>query len=215
MKKVNLLKEIIILNEQELLNAINSQKEFGITYDSKITFNPQDEIVIFQGKYTPKDLAITPSKPFDISKFLGDDYKIAKQDGNIGIKASMAWQKIVKINYDKALYDDTTTDGVAEFSDDNLEDIGWWADEFDITYRELIDILENECDGVLLCVEQEGENYRFSGLGFIDDAKQAYDILYKWCQNKIKEIIKTDSFYAPDKLSDDEKKALEYFNIQN
>jgi hypothetical protein len=213
MKKVNLFKEIIVVDKQELLNAINSQKEFGIKLDGSITFSPDNDIVIFKGKYTPKNSTPLAPKPLKIEEFLGHNYKIAEVDGKIGIKASGAWQDIIKINYDKASYDDTTNEGVNEFDDKDLEDIGWWADEFDIKYRELIDVIEKQCDGTLLCIEQE-KPYQFSGLGFIKDKKQAYEVLYKYCQEKISKIIKEDPIYSKENLSDDEKEALEYFDIK-
>jgi len=211
MKKFNLFKEIIIVDEQEFLNAINSQKEFGITLEGKITFTPKKEIVIFQGKHTPKLNAITPPKPLTIEEFLGKNYKSLTQEGKVGIKATLAWQDIVKLNYEKALYDDTSTDGVAEFADKDLEDIGWHATEFDIEYRELIEQLEQKCSGVLLCIEQESPSYQFSGLGFVDDTKEAYKILFTYCQNKIKEKLQNDPLYET--LTEDEKEACEYFQI--
>ena len=213
MKKFNLLKEIIIVDKQELLNAINSQKEFGIKLDGSITYEPQNEIVIYKGQHTQKVSALAPPKPISIQEILGENYKMAESEGKIGIKAANAFREIVKFNYDNALYDDTTNEGVHEFADKKLEEIGWHADEFEIKYRELIDVLEEQCEGTLLCIEQEEPSYQFSGLGFVDDKDAAYAILYKYAQEKIKEKMASDPLFAPENLSEDEEEAARYFKL--
>jgi len=213
MKKVNLLKEIIIVDKNELLNAINSQREFGIKLDGSITYEPHEEIVIFKGSHKPKISALAPPKPITIGEILGQNYKIAESEGKIGIKAANAFREIVKFNYDNALYDDTSADGVYEFADKKLEEIGWHADEFEVSYRELIDVLEEKAEGTLLCIEQEEPSYQFSGLGFVDDKEAAYKLLYDYTQEKIKEKINTDPLYAKENLSEDEKEAARYFKV--
>jgi hypothetical protein len=213
MKKVNLLKEIIIVNKNDLLQAINSQKYFGITVDGKITYTPDEEVVIFKTKHTPTTSALTPPKPLDIAELLGSNYKIATNEEHIGIKASLAWQDIITMNYDLAMYDDTTGDGIDEFADKKLEELGWWADEFEIKYRELVEVLEKTAQGLLLCIEQEEPSYRFSGLGFVFDVEEAYNILFQYAQEKIAKKMKEDPLFAPDKLTDDEKEAAQYFKL--
>ncbi len=213
MKKFNLLKEIIIVDKQELLNAINSQKGFGIKLDGSITYNPQNEIVIYKGQHTPKVSALAPPKPISIQEILGENYKMVENEGKIGIKAANAFREIVKFNYDNALYDDTTNEGVHEFADKKLEEIGWYADEFEIKYRELIEVLEEKCDGTLLCIEQEKPSYQFSGIGFIDDKEAAYKILYDYVREKIEEKMKEDPLFSPENLSEDEEEAARYFKL--
>jgi hypothetical protein len=77
----------------------------------------------------------------------------------------------------------------------------------------LVQIIEDECDGTLLCIEQE-KPYQFSGLGFIDDEKEAYERLYKFCQTTITKLLDNNKTYKRDNLSDDEQEALEYFQCQ-
>ena len=212
MKKFNLFKEIVIVDKNDLLQAINSQKEFGIKLDGTITYTPEEEIVIFKGKHTPKPVALAPAKTLSIADFLGHEYKTAESEGKIGIKAAGAWREIIKYNYDLALYDDTTNDGVAEFGDKDLENIGWYADEFDISYRELIDVIEEKCAGTLLCIEQE-EPYQFSGLGFVEDTKACYETLFAYAKEKIAHKLQTDELFKEENLSDDEKEAAEFFGL--
>ena len=213
MKKFNLFNEIITVNTKELLNAINRQKEFGITSQGAIVFAPfaPKEIFIYQGKHAPKQMtALTPSTSPKVEDILGDNYQVVKDGERVLIKAFSNWQELIKINTPHASYDDTTGDGVDKFSNEKLEDLGWHATDFDITYRELVEVLEEQCDGTLLCIEQV-EPYQLSGLGFLADDKQAYDVLYNFCQAKIKKMIQEDPLYKPDNLSDDEEEAAEYF----
>ena len=126
------------------------------------------------------------------------------------IKAFSNWQELIKLNTPRASYDDTTGDGVSEFAHSDLEDIGWNATEFNITYREMIEFLEANCEGTLLCIEQK-EPYQFSGLGFISDDEEAKEKLFGFCQEKIKKMIQEDPLYTYENLSDDEEEAAEFF----
>jgi len=213
MKKFNLFNEIITVNKNELLNAINIAKEFGITIEGEIKQAPFEdkEILIYQGKYTPAPTnALMPSKAKTLSEILGKNYQVVEDDDRVLIKAFSNWQELIKVNTPRASYDDTTGDGVSEFSNSELEDIGWNATEFNITYRELVEVLEANAEGTLLCIEQE-EPYQFSGLGFIADDNEAKEILFAYCQEKVKKMMQEDPLYKADKLSDDEEEAAEFF----
>jgi len=213
MKKFNLFNEIIIVNKTELYNAINTQKEFGITIKGEIIFSPftDKEILVYQGEHKKQQTsALMPNKVPSLNEILGDKYQVVEDDDRILMKAFSNWQELIKVNTLRASYDDTTGDGVSEFSNKELEEIGWNATEFNITYREFVEELEQNCEGTLLCIEQE-KPYQFSGLGFIDDDKEARDILTAYCQKKIKNMMRTDPLYAKDKLSDDEAEAAEFF----
>ena len=213
MKQFNLFKEIITVDKSALLNAVNSTREFGINIKGEVVFAPFDdkEILIYQGKHTPKATnALMPSKPKTLADIFGKNYQVVEDDERVLLKAFSNWQELIKVNTPRASYDDTTGDGVDKFADAKLEDIGWNATEFDITYRELVELLEKNVAGTLLCIEQE-EPYQFSGLGFISDDEEAYKVLFTHCQEKIKHIIENDPLYAKEKLSDDEKEAAEFF----
>ncbi len=213
MKKFNLFNEIIIVNKTELLQAINTSKEYGINTKGKIIYAPFDEkeILIYQGKHTPKSAnALTPSKAPSLGEIFGANYQIVEDEERVLIKAFSNWQELIKVNTPRASYDDTTGDGVDKYANKELEDIGWNATEFNINYRTLVDVLEKECAGTLLCIEQE-EPYQFSGLGFLDNDTEAIKVLFSYCQEKIKKIMQEDPLYAADKLSDDEKEAAEFF----
>ena len=215
MKKFNLFKEIIIVNKPSLINAINSNKLFGITVSGEIKHEPfeSNEILIYQGKHTPEpSSALKPAITPSLEKVLGKNYQVVEDDDRLLIKAFSNWQELIAVNTPRASYDDTTADGVAEFSYKKLEDIGWHATEFNIHYRTLVEVLEENCEGTMLCIEQE-EPYQFSGLGFLSDNEHAHKFMFEYCQNHIKNLVETDDYFAKDELDDDQLEALEFFKL--
>lgn len=211
MKKFNLFKEIVVVAKNDFLNAVNSAKTFAITLSGEIRYAPfsEDTISIFEGQIPPiSPLSTTLSRP--ISEMLGKEYRVVEDDDRILIKAAGAWQKIIQMNRLRALYDDTTADGIDKFADKELEQIGWHATEFNITYREIVEMFESKAEGVVLCIEQE-EPYQFSGLGFVSDIEQTRKVAFDFCISTIKEKLANDPDYAT--LSDDEEEAAEFFKI--
>jgi hypothetical protein len=211
MKKFNLFKEIIVVQRTDFMQAVNSSKRFAISYDGKIVYEPfaPNLISIYEGSIAPiSPLSTNLSRP--IIGMLGDNYRIVEDDDRILIKATPAWQSIIGFNRNRALYDDTTGDGIAEFADKTLEAIGWHATEFNIQYREIVDMFEAKCNGILICIEQE-EPYQFSGLGFIFDLEAAQKLAFDYCVNIIKEKMANDPDFTT--LSSDEKEAAEYFKL--
>ena len=216
MKKFNLFKEIITVDKSAFVQAINSSKVYGINIKGEVVYAPfkENEILIYEGKHTPQvNNALMPSKPLALTEILGKNYQVVEDDDRVLIKAFSNWQALITVNTPRASYDDTTGDGVAEFADKDLEAIGWQATEFNITYRMFVELLEEKCDGTLLCIEQE-EPYQFSGLGYLDDNKQAYDLLFNYCQTRINDTIKEYTDKDRDLLSDDEIEAIEFFKCQ-
>lgn len=216
MKKFNLFKEIIIVKKQDLIQAVNSSKVYGIAINGEIKYAPfnDGEILIYQGKYTPEQnsmLTRTPAPSF--TAILGKNYQVVEDDDRVLVKAFSNWQELIVVNTPRASYDDTTGDGVAEFSNKELENIGWNATEFNINYRTLVELLEEQCEGTLLCIEQDESAYQFSGLGFLSDNKHAAKVMFDYCQSEAKSLMDSDPLYAKDKLSDDEEEAAEFFRL--
>lgn len=211
MKKFNLFKEIIVVNTNDFLRAVNASKKFAISYKGEIVYPPFESslITIFEGSIPLlSPLSTDLSRP--ISTMLGNNYRIVEDDDRLLIKASGAWQSIIGYNQKRALYDDTSGDGIAEFSDKALEDMGWHATEFNIAYRNIVEKIEEKCDGILLCIEQE-EPYQFSGLGFVFDLEHARKIGVEYCVEMIKEKLANDPDFAT--LTDDEAEAAEFFKV--
>jgi len=208
-KKFNLFKEIIVVNRSDFMRGLNSNKRFAISYAGDVVFEPfaPDLISIYEGTIPPASpLASNLARP--LSDILGSNYRIVEDDDRILIKATAAWQSIIGFNQRRALYDDTSGDGIAEFSDKTLETIGWHATEFHIKYRDIVDQFEEKCEGILICIEQE-EPYQFSGLGFIFELEAAQKLGFDYCATIIKDKVANDTEFAT--LSDDEQEAAEFF----
>jgi hypothetical protein len=213
MKKFNLFNEIIVADRAALMRALNASKLFGITIEGGIVYEPDtdDALLIFKGTVTPASAsALSPASPRSLCEMLGKNYQIVEDDERILIKAAAAWQEIIAINRENASYDDTSGDGISEFADKALEEIGWHATEFDISYRDIVEEIEAGCEGTLLCIEQE-EPYRFSGMGFIADDQCARKLAYEYCRSRIEAVMKSDSAYAKENLTADEEEAAAFF----
>jgi hypothetical protein len=214
MKKFNLFKEIVVANKNLLLNAINSNKPFSIDTTGQISFEPfDDKAVIFKGTLDKKPTnPLNPAASQTLDEIFGSGYQIVEDGDRVLIKAFSNWQNIIDFNAQNASYDDTTADGVAEFSNKDLEEIGWHATEFDISYRTLVEVLEEKCDGILLCIEQE-EPYQFSGLGFLADNEHAKEVLFNYCKEEAKKLMQEDEMFAKEHLDDEELEAAEFFGL--
>ena len=216
MKKFNLFKEIITAKKSEVIQAINSGKTFGINYKGEIKNPPyaEKEILIFEGKHTAKPVsALTPPTPVKLADVFGTNYQIVEDDERILIKAFSNWQALIGLNTSRSSYDDTTADGVAEFSNKALENIGWLATEFNINYRNIVEELEEKAEGLTLCIEQEEPQYQFSGLGFIFDDDQAEKVVFEFAKSHVSDKIQNHEDFKKDLLTDDEEEAAEFFGL--
>ncbi len=217
MKIFNLFNEIITANKYELQKAINSTRLFGINIKGEIVYAPfkEQEILIYEGKHTPKPTnALMPAKTQTLEEIMGKNYQVLVDDDRVLIKAFANWQELISVNMPRASYDDTTSDGLDKFAEDSLEDIGWQAAEFSIPYRALVELLEDNCEGTIICIEKEEPSYQFSGLGFIADEKCAQEIMFNYCKDKINEIITHNENFKDEYLSDDQLEALEFFKLR-
>jgi len=205
MKKFNLFNEIINVNTDKLKDTIALGEKFSINSDGEILTRDlkEGDIIIYNG---------TPDKDKDLEKAFGPKYQIVVSDERVLIKAFSNWQELIAINTPLASYDDTTADGVAEFSDKDLEEIGWQATEYNLSYRELVEVLEEKAEGITLCIEQE-EPYQFSGFGFITNNEQAKDVMYEYCKAKAKDKLENDDNFKEEYLEDDQIEAKEFFGL--
>ena len=213
MKKFNLFKEIIIVNKSELVQAINTSKVFAINISGEVLYEPigDKEVLIYKGKHTPAPTsALSPSATPALETMLGKNYQLVLDGERVLVKAFSNWQELIGINTPNASYDDTTADGVGEFSYEGLENIGWQITEFGVRYRKLVEFLEEKCEGTILCIEQE-EPYQFSGLGFIADDEQSTKLMFEYCQNIVKDKLANDDDYDRDDLDEDQEEAVEFF----
>ena len=216
MKKFNLFKEIITASKKEVIQAINSGKTFGINIKGEVVYEPFDaeEILIFSGKHTPKSVsAMTPPTPMKIEEVFGKNYQIVEDDDRVLIKAFSNWQELIGLNMPRCSYDDTTADGVAEFSNRDLEEIGWQATEFNIDYRAIVEEIEAKCAGYVLCIEQEEPQYQFSGLGFIANDAESKQVVFDFAKKHVQHMIDTHEDFVRADLTDEEEDAAKFFGL--
>lgn len=205
MKKFNLFKENIIISREELNEAKNSSQEFGIDIYGAIHKKPipKSAILVYKG---------VGSKNMTIADLFDNSYRINQDEKNITINTGGAWRNILELNRANATYDDSSADGIDRFATKDMEDIGWHATEFNISYRTLAEVLEEKCDGVLLCIEQD-EPYQFSGLGFVPDLYDAKNRMFDYCQSEIKRLIAEDEEFEEAFLSYEQIEAAAFFKI--
>ncbi len=216
MKKFNLFNEIIVVERSALLNAINSAKEFAITYEGKIIESDFESYpLIYRGSIAPASTsALAPQQSHSLTNMLSQNYKIIEDDARVLIKAAAAWKEILNLNIRHCDYDDSSGDGISIFADKELEDMGWHATEFNIEYRDMVSVIESSCEGVLLCIEQD-DPYQFSGLGFIFDKICARRHVREFCKKRIQEKLDNDPLFSEEKLSDDEREAVAFFSLHS
>ncbi|RUM63957.1 MAG: hypothetical protein DSZ03_04835 [Sulfurimonas sp.] len=214
MKKFNLFNEIIVVERSKLLHAINSAKEFAITYEGAVIDEHFDtHPLIYRGTVIPHTAStLAPQTKRALKDILGHHYNIIEDDERVLIKAAAAWKEILNLNIRHCDYDDSSGDGIALFADKELELMGWHATEFDIEYRDMVTVIESACEGILLCIEQE-EPYQFSGLGFIFDIMCARTRVREFCIESIQDKLQNDSLFSQENLSDDEREAAEFFGV--
>ncbi|MBE0498302.1 MAG: hypothetical protein IBX43_03570 [Campylobacterales bacterium] len=216
MKKINLFNEIIITSNTELSQALSSNKTFGITLKGEIKYAPFEpsDIFIYQGKVAPQSAsALSLPKSQSKQELLGKNYQVLEDDDRVLIKAGGAWQDIINYNVRNCHYDDTTGDGVAQFGDEELEEMGWKVTDFDVSYRVLVEHLEEKADVTLVCIESLEPSYQFSGMGYFNDMALARKVMFEYCQETIKEKISNNPDYAKETLDDEQLETAEFFNV--
>ncbi|MBY0540184.1 MAG: hypothetical protein K2P52_02070, partial [Campylobacterales bacterium] len=124
------------------------------------------------------------------------------------IKPVVNWQNIIEMNKTNMLYFDHQSDGVEMFEDKELEDYGWNASALEINYREISEFIEEFCEGVLLCYDNE---IQFSGFVIVDDLNDVKIKVKEYIINKTKENIKEEII---DLEEDDVIESLEFFGIK-
>ena len=210
LKKINLLKELIIVDNNELSQALTSNKKFGIVVDGSIKYSPFEtkDIFIYQGKFSPALVRVQNKQ-----ELLGPNYQIEQEKESILIKANNAWQDIINYNLPNCDYANTSDSGVNEFGDEKMEDMSWMIIDFDVTYKEMITFLEKNVEITLLCMQGD-EPSQFSSIGYFDNISAAQNTFYDFCQSVIVDKLANDADYTYDYLDEDQIEAVEYFKAK-
>ena len=209
MKKINIKDLEINIDITHILNLYASENSIIIDVDGNI-YTKLEEVekkaIIYKNMDLKQISSMLDAKA--IASQLFADYKPNIVGIICKIKPVSNWQNIIEMNKTNMLYFDHQSDGVELFEDKELEDYGWNASALDINYREISEFIEEFCEGVLLCYDNE---IQFSGFVIVDDVTDVKQKVKEYIINKTKENIKNESIDIED---DDVIEALEFFGIK-
>jgi hypothetical protein len=215
MKIFNVAKEKIKVDRASLMQAINGAKEFAITISGEILYPPYHDraIYIYKGVIMPISTSgLSMPKSMRLQELFHVGYKLEEEGESVIFDVANAWNVIVPINIENATFDDTTSDGIMDLYDPELEEMSWHGIEWGITNREISDVIEEKCDGTLFCYHTESP-FMFSSLVYIDDMACAREKVKEMIVETIKEKLAHDPEFAVDSLSEDEEEAAKYFGV--
>ncbi len=209
MKKINIKDLELNIDITHILNLYASKTPIIIDVDGNIYTKleeVQKKAVIYKNMQTKQISSMLDAKA--IASQLFSDYKPTINGAICKIKPVSNWQNIIDMNKENMLYFDHQSDGVEMFEDKELEDYGWNASALEINYREISEFIEEFCDGVLLCYDNE---IQFSGFVIIENVNDVRVKVKEYIINKTKENIKNESIDIED---DDVIEALDFFGIE-
>ena len=209
MKKINIKDLELNIDITQILNLYASKASIIIDVDGKIYNNENDvkkKAVIYKNINVKQMSSMLDAKT--IASKLFEDYKPSISGTICKIKPVSNWQNIIDMNKENMLYFDHQSDGVEMFEDKTLEDYGWHASVLEINYREISEFIEESCEGVLLCYDNE---IQFSGFVIIDNIEDTRAKVKDYIVNKAKQNISDGIVDIED---DDVIEALELFGIK-
>lgn len=209
MKKINIKDLELNIDITHILNLYASQTPIIIDVDGNIYTKieeVQKKAIIYKNTELKQLASILDAKA--IASTLFADYKPTITGTICKIKPVSNWQNIIDLNKENMLYFDHQSDGVELFEDKELEDYGWNASALDINYREISEFIEEFCEGVLLCYDNE---IQFSGFVIVDNINDVKIKVKEYIINKTKENIKEQTIDIED---DDVLESLDFFGIK-
>lgn len=209
MKKINIKDLELDIDITYILNLYASKTPIIIDVDGNV-YTKLEEVkkkaVIYKNMNVSQLSSMLDAKA--IASQLFADYKPNIVGTICKIKPLSNWQNIIDLNKENMLYFDHQSDGVEMFEDKELEDYGWNASALEINYREISEFIEESCDGVLLCYDNE---IQFSGFVIVDNVNNVKQKVKEYIINKAKENIKEQLIDIED---DDVIEALEFFGMK-
>ena len=209
MKKINIKDLELNIDITHILNLYASKTPIIIDVDGNVYTKLEEVIkkaVIFKNHEITQLSAMLDAKAIASSLFA--DYKPTISGTICKIKPVSNWQNIIDMNKENMLYFDHQSDGVELFEDKTLEDYGWNASALDINYREISEFIEENCEGVLLCYDNE---IQFSGFVIVENIEDVRVKVKEYIINKTEENIKKELIDVED---DDVMESLEFFGIK-
>ncbi len=209
MKKINIKDLELNIDITHILNLYSSKTPIIIDVDGNVYTNEKDvekKAVIYKNMDVKQLSSMLDAKT--IASTLFTDYKPSINGAICKIKPVGNWQNIIDMNKENMLYFDHQSDGVEMFEDKELEDYGWNASALEINYREISEFIEEFCEGVLLCYDNE---IQFSGFVIVENVNDVKQKVKEYISNKTKENIEKQTIDVED---DDVIEALEFFGIK-
>lgn len=207
MNNIDISKLKIDINISEILNLLRSKKKFQIDVDANIYIDKEvasSIVVIYKSCEGPisniEDTGLLIKKLFK-------SYKPQINKDICTLTPLMCWQEIIDLNKTRMLYFDHQSDGVDLFEDEQLEEMGWFAAALDITYRQIVEVLEKEVKGTLVFYDNA---IHFSGFVLVEDINEVRRIIKEFIVNTIYIKIKEDELDFDD---EDIIEAIEFFKI--
>ena len=209
MKKLNIKNIELNIDIISLLELKDVKNKIIIDIDGTKYINkeaPKNKAIIYIDENYERIENTTDIKA--IAKDIFAKYKPVISGTICKIKPLNNWQKIIGMNAQNMLYFDHQSDGVEIFEDEILEDYGWHASALDINYRAISDFIEENCEGTLLCYDNE---IQFNGFVLVDNIEDVRVQVKEFIINKTKENIKEGLIELDD---DDVIEALEFFEFE-
>lgn len=209
MRKINIKDVELNIDMTPFLEMKNVKNKINVDIDGNVYINeevPKNKAIIYVNEDYEKKDDVNDIK--SLSNDIFAKYKPFVTGTICKIKPVMNWQNIIGMNAQNMLYFDHQSDGVEIFEDSILEEFGWHASALEIKYRDISEFIEEHCDGVLLCYDNE---IQFSGFVLIDDIVKTRTQVKEFIINKTKEYMKEEVFELDD---DDVIEALEFFDIK-
>ncbi|KAB7887240.1 hypothetical protein [Poseidonibacter ostreae] len=209
MKKINIKDIELNIDIISLLELKNVNNKIIIDINGTKYINeeiPKNKAIIYINENYKKDENTNDIK--SIAKDIFAKYKPVITGTICKIKPLNNWQKIIGMNAENMLYFDHQSDGVEIFEDSILEDYGWHASALEINYRAISDFIEDNCNGTLLCYDNE---IQFNGFALVDNIEETRAQVKSFIIEKTKENIKDGIIELDD---DDVIEALEFFKLE-
>lgn len=209
MKEINIKDLNVTVDIVKILNAVSLKKRIEIDIEGRLyideNISPNNPVLFKLEKY---DNFATILDAKVLANNIFKNYKPLIKGTTCTLFPLGAWQEIIFLNQGKMLYFDHQTDGVELFEDKELENIGWQAVACDISYREISDFIESNCNGTLVYYDNQ---VQFNGFVIIDDLQDVITKVKNFIVKNIKEKIEEEIIDIED---DDVLEALKFFEIK-
>lgn len=211
MKDFNIKDLEINFEISSILSFLESKEPFEIDIYGNIVVQEETKKsvpLIFRGQFNDNNNETEINAI--LQTLFGSEYKVKTTPTYGTLTPLGAWQNIITLNQNRMTYFDHQTDGIELFEEKVLEDIGWQAVSLNITYRELCDYLEKQCQGTFVYYDN---GMHFNGFVILENLHEAQAKMREYVYLRIEEKIKNEELLLAE-LEDDEKEALQFFNYK-